>query len=335
MGSFELNPDRFVFSIDPEKSEPSDFDKALVTAWDGKMSLGLFRYIWKIEEEKVLGDKFGFVLQLNPLRSAKRRKPELIENTSQPFDPDKFNFTKLKPDEFIFQIKNGDDMYNYIAINDSPIDKAHSLLLPDMHKKQPQVVTGNGLRFSIGVILSSSVPFLRVGFNGLCAYASINHLHFHIYYLNKQMVLETVPVKHLSGNCYFQDTFPSKGYVFQIKSPRDIDIIIEDVVKLTNYLNENNIAHNLIMTRGTSFERNDSTVYDCVRIYVWPRTSASGCKDISTQNFALCELFGHFPLNDKKLFDESTEEELADMLWQLTDGVFESTRTAVKNLYKQ
>ncbi len=30
----------------------------------------------------------------------------------------------------------------------------------------------------------------RLGFNSLCAYASVNHLHFHAYYLENELLVE-------------------------------------------------------------------------------------------------------------------------------------------------
>lgn len=42
-------------------------------------------------------------------------------------------------------------------------------------------------------------PYLRVGFNSLGAFATINHLHFQAYYLNAPMPCERAPTTPLSG----------------------------------------------------------------------------------------------------------------------------------------
>lgn len=44
-------------------------------------------------------------IQLNIQRAKERRKPEFIESLQQPFDPNRFNFTKVKSGEIIGTLK--------------------------------------------------------------------------------------------------------------------------------------------------------------------------------------------------------------------------------------
>ncbi|KAL1122151.1 hypothetical protein AAG570_003556, partial [Ranatra chinensis] len=167
---------------------------------------------------------------------------------------------------------------SYIVINVSPLEIGHSLLLPSLFLGLPQILTLKSLKLAVDILLTSGSPAFRVGFNGLCAYATVNHLHFHVYYLNCQMLLEYLDVEHLSGRCYqLPSTYPGRGYVFQIRSNDEIDPVLRDVATLTDYFIENNIAHNLYFSRGTSFGNSSSTSpRDCVRIFLWPRTSSTG-----------------------------------------------------------
>ena len=43
-----------------------------------------------------------------------------------------------------------------------------------------------------------------------------------------------------------------------------------------NYLQENNIAHNLYMTRGPVFGQGQGSEYTTVRVYLWPRKAVVG-----------------------------------------------------------
>lgn len=59
---------------------------------------------------------------------------------NQPFNEKNFNFTKLVSEEQIMNLNNT-DKDDIIAINASPIEYCHSLLLPQRCKQLPQLVT--------------------------------------------------------------------------------------------------------------------------------------------------------------------------------------------------
>ena len=143
--------------------------------------------------------------------------------TQQP-DPAKFNFTKV--DEFkelVFVLKNLDEkeqdlLRNVLLINVSPIDEGHCLLVPNVEYLLPQQVRQRKLlqksfRTLAEIILNfprnhselcqvteaaalaalhllclSNSPDIRIGFNSLCAHASVNHMHWHVYYQTHRWV---------------------------------------------------------------------------------------------------------------------------------------------------
>jgi GDP-D-glucose phosphorylase len=100
-------------------------------------------------------------LQLNIDRHLNRRAPEKITCISQPFDATKFNFTKVKKEEYLFKItKNSgtDSAGHFLVINVSPLEYGHALLLPDLFGCLPQVVTLGSLQFIVEVLLLSGSP---------------------------------------------------------------------------------------------------------------------------------------------------------------------------------
>lgn len=94
-------------------------------------------------------------LKLNPERGECRRTPESITSMRQPFNHARFNFTKLLQKEILFDVGNG-DLNDVVAINSSPLESGHCLLLPERLKCLPQVMTEYSLLKAIELCLLSS-----------------------------------------------------------------------------------------------------------------------------------------------------------------------------------
>jgi hypothetical protein len=61
---------------------------------------------------------------------------------------------------------------------------------------------------SMSLVTFFSSRALRVGFNGLCAYASVNHLHCHLYYLQHRMLLEyVVSINVALMSCWWSELY--------------------------------------------------------------------------------------------------------------------------------
>lgn len=314
----------------------SDFDLKLQNSWTEKNDAGYFRYKLKIDREQIIPGKFKFFAQLNLDRALNRRRPAEIQSMKQAFDPDAFNFSKMDKREIIFEIVNKDrnTSGNYLAINVSPLEFGNCLYLPSLHSCLPQVVTLDSLVEAIEILLLSASPAFRIGFNGLCAFSSLNHLHYHTYYLNIQMPLETIDVEHLSGPCYTLTTFPSKGFAFQLKTGEDPVILARNVYKLTNFLQESEEPHNLYITRGTPFhQKTDDLRRNYIRAYVWARTPMYGSKSLTTIHPALCELFGHLAVKTEDGYNSLTEEYISSLLGDITTEPFSRVLPRVKSLF--
>jgi len=82
-------------------SKSSRFDDLLLSEWRNSMENGSFKY--KLDENlptKYLPGKFAFLVQVNVMRYIGKRPSEIRDcSLNQPFDPNKFNFTKISPNE--------------------------------------------------------------------------------------------------------------------------------------------------------------------------------------------------------------------------------------------
>ncbi|XP_025422131.1 GDP-D-glucose phosphorylase 1 [Sipha flava] len=220
---FQYSDKDFIFTTSWKSLDgQSKFDEKLRNLWREKEDQELFRYKYNIECSIELPGKYGFLAVLNTDRGTKRRKPITFCNVLEPFNDDLFNFTKVNPGEYLFKFSyisnNSSNPNDILAINASPLGDFHSLILPKLTSKLPQVINEYSLNVAIQLLLQSASPALRVGFNSLCAFASVNHLHLHLYYLFHRMYLEYCDLVKLSGPCHTILDFPSKGFVFILNS---------------------------------------------------------------------------------------------------------------------
>lgn len=83
-------------------------------------------------------------------------------------------------------------------------------------------------------------------------------------------------LKHLAGPCFeFNDVkYPSPGFIFLLSDFKHLDNFLDSCFQLISHLQNNNIAHNLYITRGSS--TNIKNEFNCIRLFVWGRTSSYG-----------------------------------------------------------
>lgn len=300
----------------------SRFDVALKCGWTEKMSRGLFRYRLGDLETRVLPGECGYIAQLNVQRGIERRKPQVILSIKQEFDPKLFNFNKINSAEIMFEMRksegvsaratSGSRASCVAIINASPLEFGHCLLVPEPSGCHPQILTPLALQIGLESLFLSADPGYRVGFNSLGAFASVNHLHLHGYYLNHALRIEWARTELISPgkSSYRLLDFP-KAFVFYTDGHEDCRAVAATVCRLTDLLVENNIAHNVFMTRGChpdSEGKSLSSLRHGVRIFIWPRLSCFGAKEESAFNVALCELAGHLPFKNREDFEGLDED---------------------------
>ncbi|XP_057693283.1 GDP-D-glucose phosphorylase 1 [Corythoichthys intestinalis] len=308
----------------PQMANKSRFDSAVQAGWTDRMERGLLRYTLGDLQTRILPGSCGFVAQLNVKRGIERRKPQEILSIKQVFNANQFNFNKINPDEIIFEmIKDCDEEQKIghqpckivVLVNVSPLEFGHCLFVPDPTRCFPQVLTRFSIQVGIESVLLSSDPAFRVGFNSLGAFASVNHLHLHGYYLKHKLNIESLPCRPvLPGKGFHTLTgFPS-GFLFYTES-ECVEVVANTIGHVTDFLVEANVAHNLFMTRGCPpCEQNDNLLRKGVRIAVWPRVACFGTKEESALNVALCELAGHLPFKNKKDFELATESHVIEII---------------------
>jgi GDP-L-galactose phosphorylase len=74
---------------------------------------------------QMLAGEYGFIAQLNEGRHLKKRATEFrVDQVLQPFDPAKFNFTKVGKEEVLFRFEQSEDghseYYEYAPVSESP-----------------------------------------------------------------------------------------------------------------------------------------------------------------------------------------------------------------------
>ncbi|KAM5178360.1 GDP-D-glucose phosphorylase 1 isoform 1-T3 [Callospermophilus lateralis] len=298
---------------------PSRFDSALCSAWRQRVELGLFRYRLGELQTQTLPGAVGFVAQLNVERGVQRRRPQNIKSVRQAFDPEQFNFNKIRPGEVLFRLHRKPNDCSavqqediLVIINVSPLEWGHVLLVPEPTRGLPQRLLPGVLRAGLETVLLSSHPGFRVGFNSLGGLASVNHLHLHGYYLAHRLPVEGAPSEALDpgGHLYLLQAVPAPGFLFYTSGPGpDLEALISRVCRATDYLTDHEIAHNLFVTRGAPpGKASASTMLTGVRVILWARKSNFGIKEGEAFNVALCELAGHLPVKTYQDFSSLTEE---------------------------
>ncbi|NXV48142.1 GDPP1 phosphorylase, partial [Uria aalge] len=293
-------------------SAPSRFDRALLERWDDRMERGLFRYRLGPLPTRLLPGPMRMVAQLNVQRGTERRPPQPVQSLRQPFDPAAFNFTRLRPAELLLRLRRpgGPDPL-LVAINDSPLERGHVLLLPEPARGLPQALTAPLLRGGLEAALLSAHPGFRLGFNGLGGCASVNHLHLHGFYLRRPLLVESAPARPLGPphGPGLLTAVPAPAFLFYAAGPAGLEAVARDASRAAERLADTGLAYNLLITRGDPPGGPAPDGQRGLRVLLWARRPSFGAKAGAAFNVALCELAGYLPLPEARLFEEITEEE--------------------------
>ncbi|NXF59530.1 GDPP1 phosphorylase, partial [Ciccaba nigrolineata] len=202
-------------------SAPSRFDRALLAGWSDRMERGLFRYRLGPLPTRVLPGPMGLVAQLNVQRGTERRPPQAVRSLRQPFDPGAFNFTRIAPGEVLLRLRragvDGDRLL--VAINASPLERGHVLLLPE---------PARGLR------------------------ASVNPRPLHGLYLDRPLLVESAPARPLCPprGLSLLTGVPAPAFLFYAAGPAGREALAGDVCRAAEHLEDTGLAYNVFATRG-------------------------------------------------------------------------------------
>uniref|UniRef100_A0A1D1Y3B8 GDP-D-glucose phosphorylase 1 n=1 Tax=Anthurium amnicola TaxID=1678845 RepID=A0A1D1Y3B8_9ARAE len=317
-----------------DEDPPIDFLNTLVLGqWEDRMNRGLFRYDVTACETKVIPGEQGFIAQLNEGRHLKKRPTEFrVDQVLQPFDPNKFNFTKVGQEEVLFRFEESSDGKAHyfdkapvgtaappsvVAINVSPIEYGHVLLIPRVLECLPQRIDRECFLLALRMAAEAGSPYFRLGYNSLGAFATINHLHFQAYHLSVPFPVEKAPTKRIAltkgptkkGGVKILRLmkYPVRGLVFE--GGCSLQELSDLVSSACVCLQENNIPFNVLISDLGK------------RIFLFPQCYAEkqALGEVSPElldtqvNPAVWEISGHMVLKRRKDYAEASE----DYAWRL------------------
>ncbi|KAK8527190.1 hypothetical protein V6N12_054414 [Hibiscus sabdariffa] len=319
----KIDGDKDVLAIEDNEPPVAFLDSLILGEWEDRMQRGLFRYDVTACKTKVIPGEYGFIAQLNEGRHLKKRPTEFrVDKVLQPFDENKFNFTKVGQEEVLFQFEaSGDGEVQFypsapidvenapsvVAINVSPIEYGHVLLIPRILECLPQRIDRESFLLALYMVVEAGNPYFRLGYNSLGAFATINHLHFQAYYLAVPFPIEKAPTKKittLKDEVIISEllNYPVRGLVFEGGySLQDLSDAVSDACIC---LQENNIPYNVLIS-------------DCgKRIFLLPQCYAEkqALGEVSPElldtqvNPAVWEISGHMVLKRRKDYDEASDE---------------------------
>ncbi|CAL4911267.1 unnamed protein product [Urochloa decumbens] len=313
----------YAFKANPAKPSQEDaastksFVNILLTEWEERMARGLFRYDVTACETKVIPGNLGFVAQLNEGRHLKKRPTEFrVDRVLQPFDPAKFNFTKVGQEEV------------------SPIEYGHVLLIPRVLDRLPQRIDPESFLLALQMAAEAASPYFRLGYNSLGAFATINHLHFQAYYLSVPFPVEKAATHKIPLS---EDTmksgvtvsklinYPVRGLVFE--GGNTLNDLATVVSSACIWLQDNNVPYNVLIS-------------DCgKRIFLFPQCYAEkqALGEVSQElldtqvNPAVWEISGHIVLKRRNDYEEASETSAWKLLAEvsLSEERFEEVKAYI------
>lgn len=308
----------------------SKFDKYLYSKWDTLMRNDEFKaFLHPVDSitRKIPGKK-GYIGVMCPSRADKKRPTVSFNKVLEQFNLEQFHFGKVGLVETLFKIKHLNGGESSIIINNSPYERCHSLMVYELEKRFPQMLTVDALRSAFEVALMSSHPGFRMLYNGICACASVNHLHFQMYYTpNYALNLETWPLRNLAHNTLFkmEDDAPLPAWVVYIDEKNYADVA-QRLIQFTDLLLKQNIAHNLAVIREAETGK--------LRVFLWARKPTVGTRDYSEFHVAVTELVGHCYYGEEEKWSSDTEVEIESELKQfaLDDQTYQTLSNELARL---
>ncbi|MBU1870258.1 MAG: hypothetical protein KJ818_07300, partial [Candidatus Omnitrophica bacterium] len=158
----------------------TELDRTNKAEWLDRWNKGVFLITPEQAARSKIQRKVGpFTARLTP-HEKKLRKPawqDMPVNLDLPFDPSKFNFSKIKPEEILVDgLKLGNKNWRSV-INGSPTEQFASMLVPEVACNQ-FLHEEDIVAFIEYMNLTSACVF----YNSLWAGASVNSKHFQLYY---------------------------------------------------------------------------------------------------------------------------------------------------------
>jgi diadenosine tetraphosphate (Ap4A) HIT family hydrolase len=166
-------------------------------------------------------------LQFNPVRAFRpaRSAGERLTALRRPFDPSTFHFNKPFLRLETFWSGNYEGRRLDFLFNKFPFVELQTIVVPDREFESPQFLTraDHDLAWSLTGAVGESMPGVVTGYNSLGAFASINHLHFHLTPRERPLPLMEPAWRHNGGSA----DYPIPCQVFDRCGPawKEIDAL--------------------------------------------------------------------------------------------------------------
>ncbi len=153
-------------------------------------------------------------IQFNHLRSFRpgRNAVATISQNQAPFIENGFSFNLpfFEQEKIWNGLLCGRSMSLYY--NKFPFVENHTLLVPEREQCHPQWLDESMFMYvwELAAIMGEGMPGMRIGYNAMGAYASVNHLHFQMSVRQSAYPIEQSGWHHNGGN----QAYPSACYVF-------------------------------------------------------------------------------------------------------------------------
>jgi ATP adenylyltransferase/5',5'''-P-1,P-4-tetraphosphate phosphorylase II len=143
-------------------------------------------------------------VQFNHLRSFRplRNSQQSMTTIQAPFDAQAFNFNKpFMQQEVLWSGELSGQRFD-LYYNKYPFVDLHCLLVPQRERCLPQYHRRDMHDFVWQLVqqLADALPGIRVGYNALGAFASVNHLHYQLFVRRQPLPVENRQWLHNNGN---------------------------------------------------------------------------------------------------------------------------------------
>ena len=235
----------------------------------------------------------GVRKRLDPRRNTKPKKPDAQLLVCTPFDPDGFNFSKIRnPGEVMLELDLNGAVYRVLT-NKFPLFANHMLLVAE--SLVPQQMTLPHLRCLVELLQATT---FCAYFNSWCASASVNHFHCHL-------IDEPPPVTELpltpgplvdGVRCLIPVGYPGFCYVFI--ASQHVGLVGE----LVQAMQDENQPHNLLVTPQY--------------IYVWPKPHIRPNRsfELYPETVGGPELIGSWTVYQQSTFESLSVESIVELV---------------------
>uniref|UniRef100_A0A915AR03 GDP-D-glucose phosphorylase 1 n=1 Tax=Parascaris univalens TaxID=6257 RepID=A0A915AR03_PARUN len=347
----------FIYDLHASRSNSDGNDsrqklkELLMSRWEAAKKDKVFNYDLNCMYKLLPGD-FNFSVQLNVERGQLRRKPMRFHAVREPFSILRWNFNKLNQNEVMMYLRckdrpiSSDPLDRHvIAVNSSPLERGHSLVIPAINRCLPQILTETAVRIATDIMLLIDDESFHILFNSLLGQASVNHLHLHALFWPYDSDLINRKCEHVIDDMYVirRPNWFISAIIFQLTSHNHFDKFMRNIWKCAEYLSSKEVAHNIFFSRAqplrtTGEEWSEDRKHELpllVTAYIFPRVSITGAKPALNFNPAAIELAGCLPAYTYRFFETITEEvalRIIDEEATLPDSLFNQLCTNLEDV---